>query len=273
MSEIIPASTWGRTLKGTPPRPGVVTEMTVHYTGAPSVNATPDEIPARIKRTEQGQMAKDPNLSAVGYNFFIDKWGRIWEGRGYTYRNAANGGDSVHFTKKSSNPWTMSVCLIIGVKDNQPTPEIVTALRWLWRDMNRQFGRTLNIQGHQAHRPTACPGVEVMKLINSGGITSKGYNVTRIAGANRYETAVEVSKRAFPAGAAVAIIVSGLNFPDALTVAPFTNRGPILLTDPNRLPPETVTEIRRLKVKDIIIVGGTSAVSTKVENELAALVP
>lgn len=97
--------------------------------------------------------------------------------------------------------------------------------------------------------------------------------MTRIAGNNRYETAVAVSQTAYPNGATVAYIVSGTTFPDALTAAPLTKNGPLLLTHPDRLPPETAAEIKRLGATKIVIVGGLSAVSASVENELKKLVP
>lgn len=264
---IIPATEWGRLIKGTPPKPGTVTEMTVHYTGAPRVSDAPEQIPGRIKRTEQHQMAKDPNLGAIGYNFLIDKFGRVWEGRGYTYRNAANGGADVHFTGVSSNPWTMSVCCLNGVEDNEPTAEMVAALQWLYRDMSQHFGRALDVRGHQAHRPTSCPGVRMMELVNSGRI-QKGGNVSRIAGTDRFDTAAKIAAHGWPSGAEVVYIATGRDYPDSIALGP-SARGPILLTERDRLPSPTVTALRALKPKQIIVIGGTNAVSQAVEAELA----
>ena len=265
MTNIIPASQWGRKLNGTPPRPGLVTHLTVHWIGSGSYNRTQDQIAAGIKQIEQGQMAKNPDLSAIAYNFMVDKWGRIWEARGWTYRNGANGANTNNLT-------SMSVCVMVGISDATPTPETIAGLRRLYQLVSGHFGRPLTVQTHSDVRATACPGPELTHLVRSGAITGGGLKVTRIAGSNRYETAAKVSQRAFPTGAAVAIVVSGVNFPDALSVASFANRGPILLTDPNRLSPETATEIRRLKCKDVIIVGGTQAVSATVEAQLKALV-
>lgn len=99
-----------------------------------------------------------------------------------------------------------------------------------------------------------------------------GAKVSRIAGNNRYATAVEVSKKAFPNGAEIAFVVSGTQFADALSVAPLAGTtGPILLTDSDSLPSVTSQELRRLKPKEIVIVGGTAAVSVSVENELKKL--
>ena len=92
--EIIPATTWGRVVKGNPSkmRFSAINELTIHYTGAPSVGINKDQVPGYIKRIEAEHMSRpDENMSTLGYNFLIDEFGRVWEGRGYTYRNGANG--------------------------------------------------------------------------------------------------------------------------------------------------------------------------------------
>jgi hypothetical protein len=265
MSDIIPATEWGRVLRGTPPRPGAVTHLTVHWIGSSNYNRPQDQIAAGIKQIEQGQMARDPKLSAISYNFMVDKWGRIWEARGHRYRNAANGANANNLT-------SMSVCVMVGRSDATPTPEITAGLRRLHQLASGHYGRPLTVQTHSDVRATACPGPELTNLVRSGAITGGGLKVTRIAGNNRYETAAAVSRYTFPKGAPVAIVVSGTTFPDALAAAPFGVRGPILLTDPNRLPPETADEIRRLGAKEVIIVGGPAVVSAEVENALKAIV-
>lgn len=264
MTEIIGASQWGRETRSTPPRPGVVSAMTVHWVGSSNYNRFQDQIAAGIKQIEQGQFKTTPSLSAISYNFLIDKWGRIWEGRGYGFRNAANGA-------KANNPTSMSVCVLVGEADSTPNPEVIGALRWLWNDMVSRFGRKLVVQGHCDVRATLCPGPRLVALIRSG-VIEKGGNVVRISGSNRYETCVRVSEQAFPNGANTVYVVSGTSFPDALCVAPLASNGPILLTDPNRLPPEVAAEIRRLKPKKVVIVGGLASVSNTVEAELGQLV-
>lgn len=95
----------------------------------------------------------------------------------------------------------------------------------------------------------------------------------RIFGADRYETAVEISQSAFPSGAGAVFIATGTNFADALSAAPAaaTQGAPLLLTRPTALPAAVATEIQRLDPTTIYIVGGTGAVSTAVENAIRAL--
>lgn len=95
----------------------------------------------------------------------------------------------------------------------------------------------------------------------------------RIFGADRYETAVEISQTAFPTGAGAVFIATGTNFADALSAAPAaaTENAPLLLTRPTALPAAVAAEIQRLDPSTIYIVGGTGAVSPAVESALRAL--
>ena len=101
------------------------------------------------------------------------------------------------------------------------------------------------------------------------------YAVTRISGANRYATSAAISSSAFGPPVDVAYIATGRNFPDALVGGPaaFAYDGPILLTDPTDLSPETMTELERLQPSRIVILGGTAVVSTVVEQSLATFAP
>jgi putative cell wall-binding protein len=93
----------------------------------------------------------------------------------------------------------------------------------------------------------------------------------RIAGADRYATAVEISKAAFPAGASVAYLATGMEFADALAGGPAAALagGPVLLSHPGSLPPVTRDELARLDPDKIVILGGGGAVAAAVEVTLA----
>ena len=91
----------------------------------------------------------------------------------------------------------------------------------------------------------------------------------RLAGANRYATAVEISKAQFPSSKYV-ILAYALNSADALAGVPLAKKynAPILLTATKSLPTETLEEIQRLEATDVIILGGTNAISSDVEKLL-----
>lgn len=95
----------------------------------------------------------------------------------------------------------------------------------------------------------------------------------RIAGQDRYQTAVAVSKHAYPNGAATVLIATGADFPDALSAAALGAKiqAPLLLTEQNSLPASIAAEISRLKPSKIVIIGGPGVVSTQVESRLKGL--
>lgn len=89
---------------------------------------------------------------------------------------------------------------------------------------------------------------------------------TEVAGASRYATAVEASKRAYPDGAKYVVIATGENWPDALGGAALAGavNAPLLLTPKNALPSIVHDEIERLKATGAYILGSEDAVSKTV---------
>jgi putative cell wall-binding protein len=87
-------------------------------------------------------------------------------------------------------------------------------------------------------------------------------SLQRIAGDDRYSTAVGLSVAAFPQGAGHAVLASGTAFPDGLAAGPLAAlvHGPVLLTPPDGLPPQVAAELQRLKVTEVTVVGGPAAV-------------
>lgn len=162
MASIIPASKWKRVLRNTPPRINAkkINELTLHYTGASAINVTKADVPAFIKRIEANHFGRpDEDMSAIGYNFLIDEFGRIWEGRGWSYRNGANG---------EGNDISVSVCILVGVKDNKIGPEVINAVRDLRAQVEKRFKRPITVRGHRDHIATSCPGEAIYKMIRKG---------------------------------------------------------------------------------------------------------
>ncbi|NYF09840.1 YVTN family beta-propeller protein [Leifsonia sp. AK011] len=96
--------------------------------------------------------------------------------------------------------------------------------------------------------------------------------VSRLAGPDRYATAVEISQSAFPSGASTVYIATGANYPDALAAGPVAARvdAPILLTRGEELPAVVAEELVRLDPDNIVVIGGPTTVSPDVESALAA---
>lgn len=105
------------------------------------------------------------------------------------------------------------------------------------------------------------------KAVNLGVDDSEEF--IRLGGSNRYTTAVAISEETWDSAETV-VLTSGLDFPDALSGAPlaYLNNGPILLTRQDSIPPVTMSEIERLGVRNIYILGGAGAVSEEVARDL-----
>lgn len=95
----------------------------------------------------------------------------------------------------------------------------------------------------------------------------------RIAGADRYATSALVSQRAFPSGASVAYVATGVDWPDALSggAAAGVQSAPVLLTQPANLPSTVRAELTRLDPDRIMLLGSTASVSAGVAAELAGI--
>lgn len=104
-------------------------------------------------------------------------------------------------------------------------------------------------------------------------LSSKGLNVRRIAGLNRYDTSAKIANELISLrGASTAHLVNGEAFADAISISTVAGRykQPILLTKANELH----SEVQKItsKIKDWRIIGGTSSVSSSVEKQLLSRV-
>lgn len=89
---------------------------------------------------------------------------------------------------------------------------------------------------------------------------ARGAQPDRVAGLTRFETAVAVSRRGFPSGAATVYLAGGDRFADALAAGSLTD-GPVLLVPSCGDVPDTVSaEIDRLELTEVVALGGEIAV-------------
>ncbi|HEX6139727.1 MAG TPA: cell wall-binding repeat-containing protein, partial [Candidatus Limnocylindria bacterium] len=98
--------------------------------------------------------------------------------------------------------------------------------------------------------------------------------VTRLAGADRYSTAVAVSQANFSTAATV-FIATGANFPDALAGGPVAGIGgsPLLLVPGGWVPSVVQQEMLRLHPSTLIVLGSTGVVSDAAVDQLRQLFP
>jgi hypothetical protein len=94
--------------------------------------------------------------------------------------------------------------------------------------------------------------------------TTTARPTSRIAGADRYATAVQISRTAFPNGAPTVYLANGTRSADALAGKSLTD-GPILLVPGcGDVPGTVLAEIRRLDPTRVVALGGTGAICDQV---------
>ncbi|WP_190279401.1 S8 family serine peptidase [Ornithinibacillus gellani] len=104
-------------------------------------------------------------------------------------------------------------------------------------------------------------------------LKKQGLSVKRIAGDTRFETAAYIADELAPNGTKQAVVANGMDFPDALSVAAHAAKEglPILLTRPDVLPKGTEAAIKKLGLRETIVVGGPQVVHEKIANQLPAV--
>jgi putative cell wall-binding protein len=119
-------------------------------------------------------------------------------------------------------------------------------------------------------------GVKNVFLVGGPGVVSpqiqttlenRGIKITRLWGSDRYETAKAVADALDPSE--TIFLVSGENFPDALSIASYaaTKQIPIFLTPKDSLPPSVLEYQRENLVRGTYIVGGEGVVSPAVSKQ------
>jgi len=91
-----------------------------------------------------------------------------------------------------------------------------------------------------------------------------------LAGADRYLTAILVSKTAYPNGAPAVVLAKGDDFPDALAAAPLAKayNGPVILTPSGGLTDAVRAELKRLNPKTVLFIGLPQNVKTQLQAAL-----
>ncbi|MFJ1588935.1 N-acetylmuramoyl-L-alanine amidase [Kitasatospora albolonga] len=147
---IIPRMQWA----ARPPRTVTDVELSartgfaVHYSAGP---------PTQSIRAIQNYHMDGRGWPDIGYNFLVDRAGRIYEGRGWTAVGAhATGYNTSH----------IGVCFIGS--DGDATPHAKAAIRALYYQARHLTGKGLAATYHGAIGSTACPGADLRNWVLGG---------------------------------------------------------------------------------------------------------
>ena len=237
----------------------------------------------------------------VGYNFFVDPFGQVFEGRFGGIRRTAIGGHASGFNSVSTG-----VSVLGDYTSTDITPAAyqalvdVLAFKLGYHGVDPKGSSTVrvgsntsarwpegtmvtlpNISGHRDGNNTACPGQKLYdrlpQLRNdvAAAITARGYQpaftLTRLSGADRFATAAAVAKATFPTATA-AYLARGDDFADALAANYLAGHGtvPVLLASRTTVPQATLDALTALGVTSVRLLGGTAALGPEVESLLRA---
>lgn len=207
-----------------------------------------------------------------------------------TYRQDCSGMASMSWRLPAPGPSTRSLAVYgtpIARDELQPGDMLLkydyhAAIFYKWANSEHTWYWALEQSssvGHAVERLTKYPywsqeGFVAYRPNTLTEVNDYGPYIEQVAGADRYQTALAASKRAFPDGSAdTAVLCSGANWPDALGGSALAGAvsGPVLLTGPTALPAGVAEELARLGTERVVVIGGASAVSTAVVDAVSGL--
>ena len=163
--KLVSRSQWGarayRTPNGATPYGRARRGVKLHYLGTPYSDRTHDKCDDYVRQL-QAQHMDGNGWSDIGYSFVICTHGYVYEGRGLTRRNSANGNTAL-------NEQDYAVLLMVGSSGlTKPTDAQLDGARDAI-EYCRKSGPAGNwLGGHRDGYATACPGDAVYAWVKAG---------------------------------------------------------------------------------------------------------
>ena len=272
-----------------PIRPSPKMGITLHHTATDAYYAAED-VPAMLRAVYRYH-AHTLDWRDVGYNAMVDRYGRVWEGRSGGLENNVQGAHSYGM----NYDWFGLSSL--GNHEISPVPQaelagLARTAGWVLNlhgaDVTQQkrytnsylgWTRTLStLHGHRDVYATSCPGWQMYQMLGALRTMVAAEQrlertaVQRIGGATRYDVAAGLAHEGAPYGVDTAYITQGGEIADALGVGPVASKGhaAVLLTRPEEVPPSTVEVLEDMGALEVVLVGGTQAVTPAVGRALEA---
>jgi len=256
--------------------------VTIHHTAGTN-NYTRSQVPA-ILRGIYRYHAVTRDWGDVGYNLFVDKYGRAWEGRRGGPETALRSAHSLGMNHATSG------IALVGNYSNTPVPRAAfdgAAQLTSWKLLNHGVSRTgsfshtneyqgwtrnlRTVHGHRDTFATSCPGARFYSRMSEFRSKVRSFSRQtrarqRVSGSNRYGTAADVALASHPFGAETVYLVRGDSAMEALTVGPAAalKDEALLLTGSRSIPSTTQRALAELEPKRVVIIGGTSRISRDV---------
>ncbi|MFB7908101.1 GH25 family lysozyme [Kitasatospora sp. NPDC056076] len=163
--QLVTRDQWGarpwREPNGSIPYAGPRAGVKVHYLGTQYQFGAHETCPAYVRKIQASHM--DGNgWSDIGYSYVVCEHGVVFEGRGLTRRNSANGDVPL-------NEAHYAVCALLGdAGSTVPTPEQLQGLRDAIEYCQQRGPAGPEIKGHRDGYQTDCPGGPLYSWVQAG---------------------------------------------------------------------------------------------------------
>ncbi|NMN02490.1 InlB B-repeat-containing protein [Bifidobacterium panos] len=192
--------------------------------------------------------------------------------KGYVWNDGSSGVKKITWSIAKAKPSYATPSNLSGVQGSKLS-SVKLPSGWAWKSPSTTLSKT----GKQQYDAVYTPGdtrnyttVAQKLTVNVTAKSSSQPQLQRLAGSTRYDTMSRLVATAFPKTAGTVVVANGGNYPDALSASGLAGvlGAPIVLTDSGSLSDQAATQLKRLKPSRIVIAGGTSAVSSRVESQL-----
>ena len=127
--------------------------ITVHHSAMSDpidLSGRVEDSSVAVRRMQRAHM-QTSGYGDVGYHFFVDPWGRIFQGRELRYQGAHAGG--------SNNVGNVGICLIGNFDEERPTQAALETLETLVGTLRSRYGiPATGVVAHSDLKSTNCPG-------------------------------------------------------------------------------------------------------------------
>lgn len=138
---------------------GQVNNVTIHHSETPSFDPVARIRSIYVDHTKVGSRLDAPD---VGYHFFVDATGQVWEGRDSTIQ----GTHVASYPPGHNNPGNIGICGLGSYLSQEPSQAMVNSIVNLTLLLSEYYGRGLVVRGHRdwgginglSQTPTDCPG-------------------------------------------------------------------------------------------------------------------
>lgn len=164
--------------------------------------------------------------------------------------------------------WTQSDYIVIATGQDYPdalcatplagkynAPILLTPKAYLDAEVEKEIDRL------KPKNAFIVGGTGVVSTTVETKLRNKGINITRVAGANRFETSALVAK--YLSSSPIAFIVTAYNYPDALSIASYAayKNAPILLTAKDKLDASVNKIVFNGTIKNTYVIGGSGIIT------------